>query len=224
MRYQEPELQDRLAAEYVMGNLTGGARRRFERLLLKYPELMDAVAAWTNRLQPLNEKIVPVTPPASIWMNLKSHIDDSYSESLWTNLSFWRGFGILAASLLLVVSLYFSFGNPATQHIVVVTNKYAQPEWVVKASSQSRRVMVQTITPPTLPKDKVCILWLVWENGKTRSVGVLSEKIGMAEMILPTDVTAKPEMANVVVSVETRGQDVKKPTGKIVFNGPWIRL
>ncbi|MGD8926684.1 MAG: anti-sigma factor [Thioalkalispiraceae bacterium] len=224
MRYQDPELQDRLAAEYVMGNLTGSARRRFERLLIRYPELVKTVAAWMERLQPLNEDIAPLTPPASIWKNIESHIGESHPESLWTNLSFWRGFGILAASLLLVVSLYFSFGTPPTQHVVVVTNKYAQPEWVVKASSQSRHVMVQTITPPTLPEDKVCILWLVWEDGKTRSVGILSEKIGMAEMILPKDVAEKTEMANVVVSVETRGDNVDKPTGRIVFNGPWVRL
>jgi anti-sigma-K factor RskA len=46
MNYLQPERLDRLAREYVLGTLTGAARRRFERLLSQAPVAMLAVSAW----------------------------------------------------------------------------------------------------------------------------------------------------------------------------------
>ena len=43
------ELPDRLAAEYVLGTLTGGARRRFDALLPAHPTLRRAVTGWELR-------------------------------------------------------------------------------------------------------------------------------------------------------------------------------
>lgn len=223
MRYQDPILQDKLAAEYVMGNLTGRARRRFENLLLQYPELQAYVTAWAERLQPLNEDIVPITPPESVWENLLAHSEAS-KPALWSNLVFWRGFGMAAASLILVVSVYFLVIGRPTQHVVFVMNQNAQPEWIVAAKTRSQRVLVQTITPPTLPQNKVCVLWLVWKDGKSQSIGALPDKVGKTEIMLPKNITHNPETANVVVSVETKGGQWEKPAGEIVFNGPWVEL
>ena len=40
-----PEVIDRLASEYVLGTLEGGARRRFQQLMLERPAVRVAVAA-----------------------------------------------------------------------------------------------------------------------------------------------------------------------------------
>lgn len=224
MRYQDSTLQERLAAEYVMGNLTGQARRRFERLLLQYPELQACVANWSARLQPLNDEIAMVTPPSSVWTNIADRIDDSATTSPWQQRVFWRRVAAIAASLLLVFSLLIYFNHRSFNHVVVIRNQAAQTEWIVEAHARSRHVVVRTITPPVLPKDKVCILWLAWKDGNTRSIGTLSDKVGKTELPLPRDLKYKPELANVVVSVETRGVALDKPSGKIVFNGPWVRL
>ncbi len=224
MRYQDPTLQDKLAAEYVLGNLTGQARRRFERLLLQDPDLQACVSAWTSRLHPLNDEIEPVTPPESVWTNIMTRIEDATPIPPWQNTPFWRRIAVVAASVLLLFGTFVYFVARPVKHVVVVKNQNAQTEWVVEAQTRSRRVVVRTINPPALPKNKVCVLWLVWKDGRTRSVGVLSDRIGKTEMPLPKELVDKPEMATVVVSVETRGEAVTKPTGKIVFNGPWARL
>jgi anti-sigma-K factor RskA len=223
MRYQEPTLQDKLAAEYVMGNLIGPARRRFEKLLIQYPDIRGHVSAWTERLQPLNDVIIPITPPASVWKNINARIEPSKAP-LWSNLVFWRSFGLVAASLTLVISLLFSFGGTSPDRVVLVMNKDAQPGWVVKTKTQSRSVQVQTIAPPSMPENKVCVLWLVWKDGKTQSMGVLSETAGKQEMRLPENMQRKIELANVVVSIETKGKERDKPAGEIVYRGPWVAL
>ena len=53
MRYDDPDLQDRLAAQYALGALTGPTRRRLEALMRDRPELRARVAAWQEELAPL---------------------------------------------------------------------------------------------------------------------------------------------------------------------------
>lgn len=206
-----------------MGNLVGPARRRFQKLLIQNPQMQACVTAWTERLQPLNENLIPITPPAAVWRNILAPIEPAKAP-LWSNLVFWRSFGLVAASVTLVISLLFSVNGTSSDRIVLVMNKDAQPGWVVKTKTQTRSVMVETIAPPNMPKNKVCVLWLVWKDGKTQSMGVLSEKVGKQEMRLPENMQRKIELANVVVSIETKDKDIDKPQGKIVYKGPWVVL
>ena len=55
MNYADPELRDRLAAEYALGALSGLSRRRFERLLSSDRDLRDLVEDWDLRLNLLVE-------------------------------------------------------------------------------------------------------------------------------------------------------------------------
>ena len=54
MRYEDPELRERLAAEYVLGTLPSRSRRRFERLMTEDPALARVVAVWADRLAPID--------------------------------------------------------------------------------------------------------------------------------------------------------------------------
>ena len=53
MRYQNEQLQDRLAAEFALGNLRGAARNRLLALMRLDPGLRAKVAQWEERLFPL---------------------------------------------------------------------------------------------------------------------------------------------------------------------------
>jgi hypothetical protein len=68
------DLPDRLAAEYVLGTLTGGARRRFDALLPAHPALRHAVAAWESRLLPMALKAEAVQPDARVWRSIESQL------------------------------------------------------------------------------------------------------------------------------------------------------
>ena len=75
MNYRDkPELQDRLAAEYVLGTLRGRARLRFQRWLQTDSALRRAVAQWEQRLVPLALAAREVAPPPSVWRNIEARI------------------------------------------------------------------------------------------------------------------------------------------------------
>ena len=62
MTYERPELLERLAAEYVLGTLRGGARRRFERLCGVSAAARVRVHRWEDDLGILSAGLAPVQP------------------------------------------------------------------------------------------------------------------------------------------------------------------
>ncbi len=116
MKYQDkPELIDRLAAEYVLGTLAGGARRRFVAWLQRDATLRSSVSEWEKRLVPLTAVVAPAQPSPKVWQGIEAAIAPAKSKSpadapsLWESIAFWRGFGLVssgvAAALLVFVGL-----------------------------------------------------------------------------------------------------------------------
>jgi len=121
-------LVDQLAAEYTLGVLRGGSRRRFEAISQHDPAIRLAVETWRLRLAAMTELGPAVAPPPDIWpaierrLNLVNTRRDaavarpvppaapvSRPKPNWfENLSFWRGWSIAAtaiAAIALVVSI-----------------------------------------------------------------------------------------------------------------------
>jgi anti-sigma-K factor RskA len=105
MNYADPELRDRLAAEYALGTLRGPARRRFERLLSDNAQLRDLAEDWELRLNLLAESAPAVAPSVHIWEGIDERIGpasapvrDSLLHRLWDSLGFWRATSLLAAA------------------------------------------------------------------------------------------------------------------------------
>lgn len=65
--YKDPQLRDRLAAEYVLGTLRGRARDRFEALLRYDYDLRRTVKGWEERLSPMATAAGEITPPPRVW-------------------------------------------------------------------------------------------------------------------------------------------------------------
>jgi anti-sigma-K factor RskA len=106
MRYRDkPELQDKLAAEYVLGTLRGRARLRFQAWLREDAALRRTVTEWEARLAPMAEALPERRPPGRVWWSLQSRIAAAApaassaaapAPGFWDSLSFWRGWGLVA--------------------------------------------------------------------------------------------------------------------------------
>jgi anti-sigma-K factor RskA len=101
MKYENPKLRQMLAAEYVLGTLSGRARTRFKRLLAADAALRSEVSYWEQRLGTLGLKIRPLAPPPRVWtaIDLAIHANKvSALPSARVNRgNLWRAWAIAAS-------------------------------------------------------------------------------------------------------------------------------
>jgi anti-sigma-K factor RskA len=118
MNYADPELRDRLAAEYALGTLRGPARRRFERLLPGDARLRDLAEDWELRVNLLAESAPAVAPPARVWERIAERIGpaaatrDRLLNRLWDSLGFWRGASLAAAAAAAALAVHVALQPP----------------------------------------------------------------------------------------------------------------
>jgi anti-sigma-K factor RskA len=120
MDYSRPELAQRLAAEYVLGTMQGGARRRMVTLMIAHPALRLAVAQWEARLAPLALTSAREEPSAQLWPRIESRLFGANAKATtapnataqnvrrwWQSLTVWQTWsaGATAAALTLAVLL-----------------------------------------------------------------------------------------------------------------------
>jgi hypothetical protein len=116
MNYARPERGERLAADYVLGMMPPLARRRFERVMATNATLAAIVAAWSDRLAPLDTLIAEEAPPARVWRAIDRRVAPG---SIMRQVApqrgfgfFWRSFGAIAVAACAAVAIYIVV-NPA---------------------------------------------------------------------------------------------------------------
>jgi anti-sigma-K factor RskA len=145
MNYADPELRDRLAAEYALGALRGLERRRFERLLSGDRDLRALVEDWELRLNLLGESAPAVEPRAQVWSEIARQIApapastpaptpaparEGWLDRLSDSLAFWRAAAGLAAATAAALIFYVAFLPPsvAPQQIAALHERLARIE------------------------------------------------------------------------------------------------
>lgn len=145
MNYADPELRDRLAAEYALGALRGLERRRFERLLSGDRDLRALVEDWELRLNLLGESAPAVEPRAQVWSEIARQIAptpastpaptpaparEGWLDRLSDSLAFWRAAAGLAAATAAALIFYVAFLPPsvAPQQIAALDERLARIE------------------------------------------------------------------------------------------------
>lgn len=226
-------LRQKLAAEYVLGTLKGGARRRFEGWMHHDADLRNITAAWQQRLAPMAEFAGEVQPRKSVWrgierrLNLRASAASGWQSWLSDNLSFWRGLGMvstgLAALLMVVVLSKTGLESPSINYVATLSDEKAQNALVVTADTSNHALDVRVLNNAQVAADKSLQLWAVPKAGNPRSLGVLADKRGhfvLAENAISADV------AVLAVTLEPKGgsPDPNGPTGPILYKGNWVRL
>lgn len=226
-------LRQKLAAEYVLGTLRGGARRRFEGWMHQDADLRNTVAQWQQRLAPMAEFAGAVTPPKAVWtgierrLNLRPAKAAGWKFWLNDNLAFWRSLGMvstgLAAMLMIIVLSTSTVDTPTVSYVATLTDDKAQNAMVVTADARNQALDVRLITSAQVAADKSLHLWAVPKSGKPRSLGVLVDSRGRFK--LPQNAISSDVML-LAVTLEPKGgsPDPNGPTGPILYKGNWVQL
>jgi anti-sigma-K factor RskA len=228
----DPVLRDKLAAEYALGTLRGGARRRFETWLRDDAALRAAVAAWQGRLAALAELARPMTPPARVWEGIDQRLWPAPRAPWW---QFWRtdaarpwGVLALAASAAVVVLAVrvatLTAPAPLPQQVAALSDAKAHTALVVTADARRGRLEVRVAEDVHVPADRTLQLWAITRSGKVRSLGILPGNRSV-DLALDAGATA-PDVAMLAISLEPKGgsPDPNGPTGPVLYKGSWARL
>jgi anti-sigma-K factor RskA len=225
-------LRQKLAAEYVLGTLKGGARRRFEGWMHQDADLRNITAQWQQRLTPMAEFAGDVQPPRSVWTGIERRLNLKAAPAGWKfwlneNLAFWRSLGMvstgLAALLMVVVMSTRAPDTPAVSYLATLTDEKAQTALVLTADSANRAFDVRVITSAQVAADKSLQLWAVPKSGNPRSLGVLADRRGRFKL---PDFAIGDDLKVLAVSLEPKGgsRDPNGPSGPVLYTGTWIRL
>ena len=228
MDYGKSDLAEALAAEYVLGTLRGGARRRFEALLPAHVGLRRATSAWQERLLPLTASIDPVEPPGEVWRRISDRLERRKSAATGTGqrLSFWRGVAALASVAAIGLAVLLTSPRPAAPPIVVVLAPTAAAASatppaaaiVASISGDGTTLVTRPIVPVAAQPDRALELWAVPAGGGSpRSLGVLPSGGGATVALRGKVLSGVDTLA---VSVEPPGgSPTGTPTGPIVYAG-----
>lgn len=222
----KPALQERLAAEYALGTLRGGALARFRRWLHEDAALARAVAEWEARLAPMAQTIAPVRPPSRVWKEIEARVGPAVKEKSFIGRALGLvASGALAAALFMTVLLpvaHRPFGGAS--YVAVLSDPRTQkPVLFVSAGRKDRELRVKTLDPAIHVADASLELWALPRGGKPKSLGVVSG----AKAVLHLASSADQSLSDVpilAVSLEPKGgSPTGLPTGPVLYSGPCVK-
>lgn len=177
MNYLNPKLKDALAAEYALGTLRGGARRRFQKLMLQYPSLRETTWLWEQQLSALNESLIPIEPDDKVWASIKHQLMFDSPESVvpikvnspkvvMINSKLnraWKSVTALAtaATIFMAVALFDTQNSAITlpQQVAVMQSEQASTLWLIEINENTIDVVATRKLIPVADKDFE--LWIV---------------------------------------------------------------
>lgn len=233
-----PELIDRLAAEYTLGTMRGGARRRFERALRDDAAVAAAVMRWQQRLLPLDAGVAPLPAGDALWARIERQAFGARPAPVqrwWQRLLSPLPAGALALGLLtgsLAPTLWRVMDGGAdaigTQlpesYVGVLATADGKPGLIVSSLRRGTVIDLKQLSPVPVPPGHTLFLWALDAQGRASAVGALPPalfaKAPFASAPLPQP--AEPLFQRAVelaVSTEPAGSTPAQPGGAFVYRG-----
>lgn len=233
-RYQNPEVYEALAAEYVLGTLQGKALKRFERLKHERPYIQYAVDIWERRINELGQTVPESRPSDAVWQNIKAEISAQESAAngeekkglfsdFWHKLSFWQA-ASFALSLALAVALLPKqpAHMPMPSYVSVLQSSAKEPMMVTIGDRKKRMVSVRLMEVPQVGATQDLELWAIPKGGGAPvSVGVVRQDSMETQLKL-----TKPHWSRIqgaekfAISFEPKGgSSTGQPSGPIMYQG-----
>ena len=233
--YRNPELRDKLAAEYVVGTLRGRARARFQALLRYDPDLRRIVAEWEARLTPLAAAAGEIAPPARVWQAVMRRIAGAArGGGSRAGLAFWRGLAVTSTAFVLILAAFLGMAprpEPPMSMVAVMNDDKGQPalvvSWPPMKAMRDPHIRIKVVQQhPVMEPGTSWEMWML--------PGAKDAPVSMGLITTDADQTMKlgPALARriegawgVAMSVEpARGSPTGSPTGPVIFKGQCVKI
>lgn len=241
MNLLQPERLERLSREYVLGTLTGRARRRFERLLAEAPLATRVVVRWQQRFDVLAAGVPPVQPRDQVWQGLQQRLfasgEKPAAPSFWARVQALLAprvlggalAGVLAATVVLKLQpqwLELESRSEALpqSYVGLLINDAGQPALLASSRRHGRSITVKLLQPLTVPDGQVARLWALPREGAPFLVGLVPAR-GSATIAL-TDSAEKLffTVGRLALTIEPVTAGADAPSTPFVASGHCVKL
>jgi len=224
MKYEDAELRERLAAEYVLGTIPRLARQRFVRLVADDPSLARLVADWTERFAPLDTRTVAVEPPIRVRDAIRRSVLVDTRETIprwqWrASLALWRSAALAAATAAVALVLYIAFSPapPLPVVVAILSDSNGTPGWVAVRGPRPHEITVGAIHPLAEDAAHSLELWAI-AGGVPRPLGLLDPQPSRPVSLQVAQLPSRGE--TLAVSIEPpNGSPTGLPTGPVPYKG-----
>ncbi len=228
-RYQNPEVFEQLAIEYVVGALHGRARKRFEVLMATHFYLQATVEAYEHKFAHLVELLPDEKPSDQVWKNLEAHINvnapsiKEEQRSWWHSLFNIKSYALLASVLILSAVMLFNpmTGSPVAYTAVLSSHTTHTTMAVTRISQADMNITIDMMKQPDIPDNMHLALWCHPKGGgKAVMMGMIAKS---GETVIRIDKAEWKNFKNVgllTVSLEPKDSIAgDQPSGKILLEG-----
>lgn len=242
MRYTQPELLEHLASSYVLGTLTGGARRRFERLQRDRADVRALVTQWETRLGQLAMSVPVQQPSSQLWKAIAARTQPQVATSSagWLGWLKPAGFGfgglaagVIAASVFFVTApgLFMTSDQIAMRtgeklpqsYVGLLTDAQGNGKLLVSSLRHGKTMTVKVIGPITPPASGKLVLWAVPASGAAFAIGAVPTTGSAVSMLPDTSEKLLSKVSKLVVTMETDPAPAA-PSTAVVFSGNCAKL
>ncbi len=228
MKHDDPKLIDALAAEYVLGTLSGRARRRADRWRARDWPVERRVQAWEERLSGLALRCPPMRPSPHVWSQIEKRVGSAGGRPRSApppaqRAAPWQAIAASVALLAVLVSGFFMYRamiGPELLPLATLTAENATlPAWNLSADEDLRHLRARAGEGATAQPGKSYELWALPDNGSAPvSLGVIPAVGEIDRELTDAQRAALRGASKVAVSLEPAGGSTTgAPTGPVLF-------
>lgn len=224
-RYQNPDLFERLAMEYAIGIMHGGARRRFEALMEKHLYLRATTEAYEHQFARLADLLPDEEPNPRVWREIEKQTGTT--EKKMDVTPWWQSFQVkmagFAATVFFVVSALFVFlptTTAAESYMAMLQSD--QHITMAMATARSEGIHVEMMGDMDIPDGMELKFWCLPKSAgeKPMMMGVVAES---GKSMIKIDKKMWLGLADVsafAISLEPKGtSDMSGPEGEMLYQG-----
>ena len=236
-RYQNQELRDKLAGEYVLGTLTPLVRKRLETLMRSDPTWWEHIDLWHQHLSSLTPAIDMThsegnlkPPPRQVWKNIASQ---TIKPSKQTQTMRWWWLPIsMAFSLLIGLSLQ-PFVSPTSQpteiaqvrpisYLAMMSSESQKDHFALVAyqgekPGQSSIRMQRNRAMAKVPMDRAMVWMRDGNTGELKLIDSL-ENVNNVRYMSPTEWQTLKNSSELLVTAN------RDPNSEILYRGRCVEL